>query len=88
MPFEHWQDDFGCAKDLGTVWVLGKGRHVARCVLQGHPIGTEARVLIDDVLQRTQAFRDPKQMVDVTWEWRTAFEDKGWAYVERPEGGV
>ena len=84
MPFEHWQDEFGCAKNLGTVWVLGKEGHTARCVLQGHPIGTEARIVIDDALQRTQAFRDSRQMVDVTWEWRAAFEAKGWEQVGEP----
>lgn len=75
---EHWQDDHGHAKDLGTVWTLRKGNHVARCVLQGHPIGTEARVLIDSELHRTEAFRDTKSMIDATFEWRVAFESRGW----------
>lgn len=75
---EHWQDSRGRAKNLGEVWTLQKGARVARCVLQGHPIGSEARVLIDDSVHRTEAFRDSKSMIDATWEWRRAFEAKGW----------
>lgn len=75
---EDWQDGYGRAKDLGEVWRLHKSAHTARCLLQGHPIGIEARVLVDDEVQRTQAFRDSKAMVDATWEWRRAFEGKGW----------
>lgn len=74
----HWQDAYGRAKDLGEVWLLTKGTRVARCLLQGHPIGVEARVLVDDDLQRTEAFKDTKAMVDATWQWREAFERKGW----------
>ena len=85
---EHWQDAYGRAKDLGLVWELVKGTHVARCVLQGHPLGIEARVLIDDEIHRTEAFKDrdktSKALVDATWEWRQAFEAKGWT--ERTEG--
>jgi hypothetical protein len=75
---EHWQDAHGRAKDLGVVWELTKCGRIARCVLQGHPLGTEARVLVDAELISTKAFRDPKVLVDETWEWRKAFEGKGW----------
>lgn len=75
---EHWQDVRGYAKDLGEVWHLSKGRHHARCVLQGHPVGIEARVVVDGEVRRTEAFRDSKSMIDKTWEWRRAFEGKGW----------
>lgn len=79
---EHWQDDLtGTAKDLGEVWCLEKNGHTVRCVLQGHPIGIEARVLIDEEIHRTQAFRgrkDSREMINATWEWRKAFEEKGW----------
>lgn len=75
---EHWQDDFGRAKDLGVVWVLYKRGRTARCVLQGHPVGTEARILIDDDVLSTKAFKDSRTLVDETWEWRKAFEAKGW----------
>lgn len=77
MP-EHWQDARGRAKEMGEVWVLTKNGRTARCVLHGHPIGTEARVEIDGELHRTEAFRDSKAMVDATWDWRKAFEAKGW----------
>ena len=78
MP-EHWQDwQTGEAKDLGEVWALRKGDHTARCVLQGHPIGVEARVLVDDDVQRTEAFRDTAAMVNATADWRAAFEAKRW----------
>lgn len=76
---EHWQDGHGQAKDLGEVWTLAKGGRQARCVLQGHPLGIEARVLVDDELHRTQAFRDQTAMIDETTTWREAFEAKGWA---------
>lgn len=78
---EHWQDIHGRARDLGVVWILRKDTHEARCILQGHPVGIEARVLIDGEIHRTQAFRgrkDSKEMIDATWEWRTAFEAKDW----------
>jgi hypothetical protein len=75
---EHWQDAFDNAKDVGVVWVLGKNGHEARCVLQGHPMGIEARVLIDGDVQRTEAFRDSKVMLNATADWREAFEAKGW----------
>lgn len=75
---EHWQDPFGHARDLGEVWALRKAAHTARCVLQGHPIGIEARILIDGQVQRTEAFRDSQAMIDATWEWRRAFEGNGW----------
>lgn len=76
---EPWQDIYGHAKDLGEVWALKKGPRVVRCVLQGHPIGSEARILVDDALVSTQAFRDTKTMVDTTTSWREAFESKGWS---------
>jgi hypothetical protein len=83
---EHWQDSTGQAKDLGVVWVLRKGAHEARCVLQGHPLGIEARVLVDGEVIATKAFRDrdrsSKAMIDETWEWRKAFEAKGWGGTE------
>lgn len=84
---EHWQDAFGKAKDLGEVWRLQKGAQTARCVLQGHPIGIEARVEIDGEVHRTEAFKDSKAMVDATWEWRRAFKAKGWLSDEPEKGG-
>lgn len=77
---EHWQDwQTGRAKDLGLVWALRKGAHTARCILQGHPFGVEAVVLVDGDVQRTEAFRDTKALIDATADWRAAFEAKGWA---------
>lgn len=78
LHVDHWQDASGDAKDLGEVWTLQKGRRTARCVLQGHPLGIEARILVDDEVHRTEAFRDSKAMVDATADWRAAFERKGW----------
>lgn len=75
---EHWQDTHGHTKDLGEVWTLVKGRREARCVLQGHPVGIEARVIVDGNIQRTEAFKDSKTMINTTSEWRSAFEAKGW----------
>lgn len=75
---EPWQDAYGRAKDLGEVWSLEKDGRRARCVLQGHPIGIEARVLVDDDLRRTVAFKDTKAMIDATTDWREAFEFHGW----------
>lgn len=76
---EHWQDMDGRAKDLGVVWTLRKGPHTAICVLQGHPLGTEGRVLLDGDLHQTQAFRNTSTMIDTTTSWREAFKAKGWA---------
>lgn len=73
-----WQDDYGRAKDLGEIWRLRRGASVASCVLQGHPLGTEARILIDGHLQRTEAFRESAAMIEATWTWRAALEAKGW----------
>lgn len=63
---------------MGEVWTLKKGARAALCALQGHPLGVEARVLVDGEVHRTEAFRDSKQMIDTTCEWRRAFEAKGW----------
>lgn len=65
-------------KVLGDVWTLTKKGRRAICILVGHPLGTEARVVIDGEVYRTEAFRDSKAMVDATWKWRQAFEEKGW----------
>lgn len=76
---EHWQDwNTGRAKDLGEVWVLIKNGRTARCSLQGHPIGTEARITLDGDVIATKAFRDQKAMIDETAAWREAYEAKGW----------
>lgn len=67
-------------------WALsgpsGKGTHTATCILQGHPLGAEGRVVLDGDVKATQAFRDTKSMIDTTTAWREAFEAKGW--VELP----
>lgn len=77
---EHWRDyRTGLARDLGEVWRLQKAGREARCVLQGHPIGVEARIVIDGDVQRTEAFRDQKAMIDTTTIWRERFEEKGWS---------
>lgn len=75
---EHWQDARGHGKYLGTVWTVTKAGRTASCVVQGHPLGMEAHILVDHEVQRTEAFRDSKAMIDATWEWRCAFEAKGW----------
>ena len=75
---ESWQDAHGQPKELGEVWRLRKGKREAACVLQGHPIGMEARVLVDDEVISTKAFRDSAMMIDETAAWRAAFEGKGW----------
>lgn len=75
-----WQDHrTGRAKDLGEVWSLETNGRIARCVLEGHPLGVEGRVLVDDEIQRTEAFRDQKAMIDATTNWREMFERKGWS---------
>lgn len=77
---ESWQDPrTGKAKDLGEVWALEKNGHRARRLLQGHPIGIEALVFVDGDLQRTEAFRDQKAMLDLTTAWRLEFEASGWS---------
>lgn len=76
---DDWRDHrTGRAKDLGEVWSLEKNGRIARCVLQGHPLGVEARVLVDDEIQRTETFRNQKVMLDATITWREMFEAKGW----------
>lgn len=79
LNVEHWQDfRTGLAKDLGEVWALEKGGRQARCVLQGHPLGLEGRVLVDEELHLTQAFRNQTAMINETAAWREAFEARGW----------
>ncbi len=81
---ELWQDPSGRAKELGEVWTLAKRGRTACCLLQGHPLGTEARVLVDDELISSKVFRDPKALVDETAAWREAYEEKGWHGLESP----
>lgn len=75
---EAWQDGTGRPKYLGEIWILRKSTHLAVCTLHGHPFGSEARVTIDEELHRSEVFKAPAPMVDATFEWRRAFEAKGW----------
>lgn len=42
------------------MWELGLGKRQARCVLQGHPMGVEARVEIDGDVVMMKGFRESK----------------------------
>lgn len=77
--WETWCNVNGEPKDLGEVWRLFKKGRVARCALQGHPLGTEARVTVDDEMIATKVFRDQRALVDETAAWRAAYIEKGWA---------
>lgn len=75
---EHWQDwRNGKPRHLGELWTLQKKRRIAACILVGHPLGSEARVLVDEELVRSEHFKDGEEMLDTTDGWRRAFEEKG-----------
>ena len=59
-------------------WTLRKGKRVASCHLWTHPIGAEARVMVDGELLRSEAKRDGLALVDLALEWKTQFQEKGW----------
>lgn len=69
----------GTAKDMGEVWTLRKGSHLATCRLSTHPIGGEVRVTVDGELVRSEAKRDGLALVDLGLEWQKQFEAKGWS---------
>lgn len=76
---EHWQNIDGTPKQLGEAWRLTKRELVARCVILGHPVGQEVRVLIDEEpLAMTQTCKTTADIANVTAEWKRAFELKGW----------
>jgi hypothetical protein len=71
---EDWQDwRTGQPKHLGDLWTLEKKGREALCVLVGHPLGSEARILVDGDLIRSEHFKNGKEMLDATSEWRRAF---------------
>jgi hypothetical protein len=41
-------------------------------------LGSEAWVLVDGDLVRSEHFKDGAEMIDTIDEWRAAFETKGW----------
>lgn len=76
---EEWQDwKTGEPKALGELWTLRKRTHEVSCVLVGHPVGSELRLLIDGRFERSQAFREGAKAVVQAAEWRELFEAKGW----------
>lgn len=88
VSVEHWQDyKTGQPKHLGDLWSLRKKGRTALCILVGHPLGSEARVIVDGDLVRSEHFKDTKQMLDTTEEWRKAFEQKGWRSLPGKAGG-
>lgn len=79
-PVDPWRDwRTGEAKHLGDLWSLRKKGRTALCILVGHPLGSEARVVVDGDLVRSEHFKDTKRMLDTTASWRSAFESKGWS---------
>jgi hypothetical protein len=68
----------GTPKQAAEVWRLAKGRHHAVCTLWNHPIGCEARVTVNGVLQRSEAGRNALIVVELALDWKERFVEKGW----------
>jgi hypothetical protein len=66
------------AADVGELWRLTKGTHLAVCSLWTYPRGAEARLDVDGEMLRTQAGRYGMALVDVAGEWKAQFQEKGW----------
>jgi hypothetical protein len=66
------------AADVGELWRLTKGTHLAVCSLWTYPLGSEARLDVDGEMLRTQAGRYAMALVDVAREWKAQFQEKGW----------
>jgi hypothetical protein len=74
--FRPWD---GTPRELGEVWHLTKGTHVAVCTLRSHPKGGELRLTVDGEWQRGEALADGDALLDLAAEWRKQIEAKGWA---------
>jgi hypothetical protein len=68
----------GMPKQAAEVWRLQKGNRHAICTLWTHPIGCEARVLVDGELHRSEAGRIGLLIVELALDWRERFREKGW----------
>lgn len=75
-PWKDWQT--GQPKRLGDLWTLERNGRRAVCVLQGHPIGCEARLEVDGDFKRSEAFREGADAVVTADGWRRLFEGNGW----------
>ena len=69
----------GEARHVTDVWRLTKGSRLAVCSLWTHPIGCEARVLVDGEMHRTEAGRNGLMVVELAIDWKARFQEKGWA---------
>ena len=70
---------YGRPHNVGEVWTLRKGGHVATCHLWTHPMGGEARLEVDGDWQRGEAGRSGLALVELALEWKAQFIAKGWA---------
>ena len=68
----------GTPERIFEFWKLTKDASVAVCTLWNHPIGAEIRCDVDDEMRQTKAARTVGELLDMSHEWRKAFEAKGW----------
>lgn len=68
----------GVARVVSEVWRLRKGTHRAICSLLTHPIGAEARLVINGELERSHAGRSALIVVELALDWKERFQEKGW----------
>lgn len=83
--YESNKSNMNCGKTRGpgnrsilaTSWTLEKNGREAIRVLVGHPLGSEARVLVDDDLIRSEHFKDGKERLGATAEWQERLQAHG-----------
>lgn len=69
---------FTQSERLSPAWTLTKGTKTASCEVWSHVLGFELRALVGSELAQSHVCRTQDELIRVQWEWRTAFEAKGW----------
>lgn len=63
---------------VGDLFVLKKGNHTARCLLQTHPLGLELRLSAGSELLQSQVCRSQDDVFDTFERWKAGMQEKGW----------
>jgi hypothetical protein len=79
MKYIHIPEYYDRPQLAANVWRLTKGTHVAVCAFWTHPIGGEVRVEVDGELMNSEAHRDGVVLFELSEQWRTQFQQKGWS---------
>ena len=67
----------GEPREMGEVWTLRKGSHLAVCRLRTHPYGGEACLDVDGEMHRMEAGRAWQPLIELALEWKAQFQEKG-----------